>query len=119
MSKKDVYIYFNEICDQYHELIESLHDMEKEAMTGLINPDRIEQLKTIIEPVKTNYQRISYIMFLLNKPTKIETFLSKIGFKTKRIKYAKKLELDGKEGTLETIKKENGEVIDSIKNKDN
>jgi len=44
--------------------------MEEEASKGLLDPDKLIQMKSYIEPIKINYQRISYIMYLLNKPVK-------------------------------------------------
>ena len=72
MSRKHVEDYYNQIYRDYHEMIETLHDMEKECESGLVSPDRVEQLKKMLEPIKLNYGRISYIMFLLNMPNKKE-----------------------------------------------
>lgn len=107
MSKKDVDKYFNKICDDYHELIETLHEMEDAVSKGLLDPDRLEQLKLTIEPMKINWQRISYIMYLLNKPTK----------KSKYERYAnqnKKLIQDN--SSLDDIEKENKNCIQNIQN---
>jgi len=41
MSKKDVNTYFNKICEDYHELIETLHEMEEEANKGLLSPEKL------------------------------------------------------------------------------
>jgi hypothetical protein len=41
MSKKDVNAYFNKICEDYHELIETLHEMEEEASKGLLSPEKL------------------------------------------------------------------------------
>lgn len=70
MAKKDVDEYFNSICKDYHDLIDTLHEMEEEVNKGLLDPDKLLQLKYLVEPAKVNWQRISYIMYLLNKPAK-------------------------------------------------
>lgn len=72
MSVKHVKRYFNDICDLYHELLENVKDMQEAAEQGLISPERFEEYKKTIEPVKTNYERWSYMMYLLNKPNKKE-----------------------------------------------
>lgn len=72
MSKKHVEEYYDQICQDYHDMIEALHDLEEEAMQGLISPQRVEETKEVIKPLKDNYMRISYIMYLLNKPSKLE-----------------------------------------------
>lgn len=68
MSVKAVRDYYNQICDQYMEMLQDIKDFEKEAELGLIEPDRVERLKEQILPIKQNYERWSYMMFLLNQP---------------------------------------------------
>lgn len=70
MAVKDIRQYFNEVCDQYHEMLEEIRDFEKEAEQGLIEPERLDQIKDSIKPLVNNYQTLSWIMFLLNKPVK-------------------------------------------------
>lgn len=70
MSVKHVKRYFSDICDLYHELLENVKDMQEAAEQGLISPERFEEYKKTIEPVKTNYERWSYMIFLLNMPNK-------------------------------------------------
>lgn len=72
MSVKHVKNYFDQICDLYHELFENLKELQQEAEQGLISPEKFEQYKKTIEPIKTNYERWSYMMFLLNLPNKKE-----------------------------------------------
>ena len=55
MARRDVDDYFEKICNDYHELIETLHEMEKEVSKGLLDPDKLEQLKQLIEPMKQNW----------------------------------------------------------------
>ena len=70
MSKKHFEQYYNQICNQYFELQESLKDMSKEVSEGIIEPERIEQLKKTILPIENNYKTLSYIKYLLDKPVK-------------------------------------------------
>lgn len=107
MSRKHVEDYFNQICDDYHEMVETLKDMEEECKKGLVSPDRVEQLKKMIEPIKLNYSRISYIMFLLNMPNKKEKqkWYNKQNPKSKF----------AKENTLEGIRAENKQSLKNAK----
>lgn len=106
MSKKDVNTYFNKICEDYHELIETLHEMEEEASKGLLSPEKLQQMKDYIEPIKINWQRISYIMYLLNKPQK----------KTKVNRYKNQnYKLIHENSTLNDVHKENYDYINKIK----
>ena len=70
MAKKDVEIYYQQVVDQYKEMVENLKDFEKEASEGLVEPEGLDRIKESIQPIKNNYQCLSYIMYLLNKPTK-------------------------------------------------
>lgn len=72
MSRKDVQDYYNQIYVDYTDMVQALKDMEQECTNGLVSPDRVNQLKEMLEPIKINYQRISYIMYLLDKPNKKE-----------------------------------------------
>lgn len=108
MSKRHVDEYFNTIADQYHEMLQALHEIEEECSKGLMDPDRLEQIKTLIEPLKENYMRISYIMFLLNKPNR-EKKMKKYEEQNKRL-----LSKIPKEDRLESIKAENQKTIDNI-----
>ena len=112
MSKKHVEEYYDQICQDYHDMIEALHDLEEEAMQGLISPQRVEETKEVIKPLKDNYMRISYIMYLLNKPSKFELFLNKIGIKTKSKLYSQRVD---DTATLEAVRKEDKECIDKLK----
>ena len=70
MSVKDVKRYYKQICDQYKEMVEDIKDLEEEAAKGLVKPERIDRLRDQVAPIKINYERWSYMMFLLNQPVK-------------------------------------------------
>lgn len=112
MSKKHVDEYFNKIVADYKEMLDTLKDMEEECSNGLIHPDKIEQMKQIIIPLRDNYMTLSWIMFLLNKPAK----------KQKQKKYEHMLEnkmndIDpDKTRTPNAIHNENKDIIDQLKN---
>lgn len=72
MSRKHVDEYYNQICEQYKELLENSKDLEKAVKEGMVSPDFLENYKKIIEPIKANYERWSYMIFLLNQPNKKE-----------------------------------------------
>lgn len=107
MAKKDVDKYFNQICQDYRDLLNTLKDMEIEVSKGLLDPDKLVQMKEYIEPIKINWQRISYIMFLLNKPAKNK--------KQERYNNQNK-KLLKENSTLNDVHKENIKYIDKIKN---
>ena len=68
MAVKHIKEYYDQVCEHYHLLNEELKDFQKEVENGLVAPERIDNLKAIIEPVKNNYMTLSWIMYLLNQP---------------------------------------------------
>lgn len=107
MSRKHVDDYFNQLYSDYLEMIEALKDMEEECKNGIVSPDRVEQLKNMLEPIKINYERISYIIFLLNMPNK----------KEKRRWYDKqhsKIKFNN-QNTLEGVRQENKQALEDAK----
>ena len=44
--------------------------MEEICKEKLISPEQVENMKKMMEPIKLNYETLSYFMFLLNKPAK-------------------------------------------------
>ena len=70
MARRDFDEYYNKISSQLFELDRVFKDLSAEADAGMVEPERIEQLKITIEPIKTSYQTLSYIKYLLDKPTR-------------------------------------------------
>ena len=70
MSIKHVNEYFATICQQYADLIENIKDLEEEAANGIVSPERIERLQEQVAPIKQNYERWAYMMFLLHQPNR-------------------------------------------------
>lgn len=68
MAVKDVKEYYDKVCDQYVEMLDNLKEMQEAYELGNISQEQFENLKKIIEPLKSNYERISWIMYLLNIP---------------------------------------------------
>ena len=108
MSLKDVKNYYNQICDQYNEMISDIQDLEKEAEQGIIEPERIDRLKEQVAPIKQNYERWAYMMFLLNQPARKE--------KVKRYQKqnAKFLEKLSKQNSLDAVIEENNEALKHV-----
>ena len=108
MSVKHVNEYYKKICDQYQEMINAIKDVEKEAEKGFIEPERVERLKDQVSPIKQNYERWAYMMFLLHQPNR----------KSKVKKYqrqnTKLLSKMSKDNSLEAVIRENEEAAKHI-----
>ena len=108
MSIKHVEEYYNQICRQYQEMLDDIKDLEKECTEGIVEPERIDRLKEQIAPIKNNYERWSYMMFLLHQPNR----------KSKVKRYQKQneklLKSLSKENSLDSILEENAHARKTI-----
>ena len=110
MSKEHVDAYYQEVGQNYIEMNEAIKDMEDECNKGLVDPDKLEEMKKMIEPLKNNYMTLSYIMFLFNKPKRKKK-------EKKYIEQNKKLLSNiPHKNTKDGIIQQNKEVIKSIQN---
>lgn len=108
MAKKHVDEYYNKITSQYHEMLQDIEDFEKECAQGLVEPERIERLKEQIAPIKQNWERWTFMMFLLNQPARKEKVAR---YKKQNKKLISKLE---KKNTVNAVIHENEEAIRMI-----
>lgn len=80
MAKRHVVEYFLQVEYQYLEMLDNLKEFKELLAANRISNEEFQQAIAEIELIKANYERISYIMFLLNKPnrkTKEEVELAK------------------------------------------
>lgn len=110
MSVKHVRSYYEQVTNDYVELKRILDTLEKEATeeTATNVLENIETIKKQTEKLKDNYDRISYIIYLLNLPNRKK--------KQKRYIQEQKKVLDKipESATLEKIKEENKNSINII-----
>jgi ribosome recycling factor len=109
MSVKHIKEYYEEVSAQYHELLNELKDFEKEAQEGMIEPERLDMIKENIKPLTNNYQTLSWIMFLLNKPNK------KQKHKTYERQNQKRLNSLDKRFSKEGVINTNNDTLDRLK----
>ena len=64
MSKRDFDLEFKQIEQQYTEMVNNLREMEKEMNEGLVEPEFVERLRSIVDPIIVNYKVWDYIRFL-------------------------------------------------------
>lgn len=109
MAKRHLQEYYDSVCNDYLEMLDNIKDMEKEYQEGIIDPERLENIKKQIEPLKNNYMTLSWVMFLLNQPNRKSKEKKYVGMYSKKIS-----ELDIKRSPG-AIKEENKKVIDKLK----
>ena len=110
MSIKHVRDYYERMVSDYVEMKRVLEEMEKlseEKASVAIN--NIEQIREQVKVLEANYNRLSYIMFLLNQPNK-EKKKSKY-FKQEKKKLNKIPVNDRKEAVIN----ENTKVLETLK----
>lgn len=109
MAVKDVREYYDKVCNQYVEMLDTLKEMQEAYSLGQISQEQVNNLEKTIEPLKTNYERISWIMYLLNRPQR----------KKKVEKWKKQNEPTMRnfsdKNTAEATIKENEQVLEKIK----
>lgn len=89
MARKDFDDYYNKITSQFQQLNAVFEDMNREVENGMVEPERIEQLKLTIEPIKTSYHTLTYIKYLLDKPSRKSKHTRYDGQNKKRLELSK------------------------------
>ena len=70
MSLRDVKEYYYQIENQYFEMNQSAKELNEECAKGNITQQMVDQAEAMVLPLKQNYERLSYILFLFNKPNR-------------------------------------------------
>lgn len=109
MARKHFDEYLSIITQQYISLNETLKDISKEVDEGMIEPERLEQLKATIAPVKNSFDTLTYIKYLLDKPTRSSKHK---GYNNRN----KKVIQQTKNVTKDVVVQRNKEVIDNLSN---
>lgn len=109
MAVKHILDYYKSVEAQYIEMLNDLKEMEEEVNNKVLPPEALDNIKTMIEPLKNNYMTLSWVMFLLNQPNRDSK-------KNKYIRQSKKFTstLDP-EKSKDGIIKENEKVLESTK----
>ena len=110
MSMKDVIQYQWSLQSQYVEMKENLEELTQLANEKVISPEQLEMVKQMCETIKTNKDRVDYLIYLLHKPVK----------KSKQHWYSRRnekliKELRANNADLDGVKAENRECLDKIK----
>lgn len=109
MAIKHIKEYYRQICNQYMQMLAEIKDFEEEAKQGLMEPERLDAIKEDIRPMKDNYERWSYMMYLLNQPARKE---KQKKFERQNKTLLKNIENKNK---INSVIDENNAVIDKIK----
>ena len=110
MSVRHVKEYYEQVAEQYQDMLNEIKDFEDLAMREMFDPDRLEQIKESIQPMLRNYETLSYIMYLLNKPNRDN--------KAKKYEkqYAKQVSKLDPSTTKDGVIATNNSVLNNLKN---
>ena len=68
MAKTDVNLYFLQVQEQYFEMLSNVNEFKELYQQGLIPDEAYQQMLKETELLKSNYERLSYVMLELQKP---------------------------------------------------
>ena len=68
MSIKHVKEYYDSVYQDYHEMVQTLKDMEEECNKGLVAPEKVEQLK---KEQESNFGIVFPSAFIFNRSTDV------------------------------------------------
>lgn len=70
MAKKDVIKYFYQVQNEYMEMVDCLKDVQIAQKDGKVDREQLSQLQQEVSKIKINYERLAFIVMLLNLPQK-------------------------------------------------
>ena len=70
MSVKHIKKYFDQIANDYTEMLDVIHELEEAVSENIISQEKLDETVKSVEKLKENYMRWSYMMYLLNMPNK-------------------------------------------------
>lgn len=110
MALRDVKEYYFKMLGQYFEMKADLADFEQALKDGFITEDQMQTAIEDVDKVKQNYERLSYIMYLLNLPNR----------KSKQEKYNKmnqKLvaEFEAQHADIKSVELENRDALKAFR----
>lgn len=68
MALVDLKLYYLKVQEQYFEMLSDSKDFDEALKGGYVTEEQVAQANSMLGRVKENYDRLSYIMLLLNKP---------------------------------------------------
>ena len=106
MAKSHIIKYFLEVEYQYLEMLDTLKELKELVAEGKVPAETLESEVENVNKLKENYERISYIMFLLNQPKRASRKLD-----TDTLRWYNELKNHSKEAIID----ENNDVLCTFK----
>lgn len=110
MAIRDVKEYYFKMLSQYMEMKADLADFEQALKDGFITEEQMQAAFEEVNRVQQNYERLSYIMYLLNLPNREA--------KRKRpakVNAALAAEFESRKADVEAVSVENRDALKAFK----
>ena len=108
MARKDVLTYYKQVEEQYLEMLQDAKDYDEAYKNGQITEEQFNQAVKSLEIVKINYERLSFVIFLLNAPARDKK-------KAKYNKMNSKVLGALEDSTVNAVVDENADALKSLK----
>lgn len=70
MAKKHLISYYKQIQEQYLEMLGDVQEFDDAYKSGHISQEQFDNAQAMMDRLKDNYDRLSYVLLLLNQPNK-------------------------------------------------
>ena len=110
--KRDFERYFVEVQKDYNRMLKALEKVNEEISKGQVSDEQRRSFEQWFNQVKVNYDRVSYMRYLLHLPPKFIQKLQQRNVNSKMMKELKKYQEENAD--KDSVLKENKEALDSI-----
>lgn len=110
MAIRDVKDYYFKMLSQYMEMKADLADFEQALKDGFITEDQMQAAFDEVDRVQQNYERLSYIMYLLKLPNR-ETKRKRLT----KVDTALAAEFEKRKADVESVSIENCDALKAFK----
>lgn len=70
MAYKHVKEYFKKVENMFIEMVNNAKEFDDAYKEGFLTQEQIDNANTLLTPIKQNYERLAYIMYLFNMPNR-------------------------------------------------
>lgn len=110
--KRDFERYFVEVQKDYNRMLKTLEKVNEEIKKGQVSDEQRQSFEQWFNQVKVNYDRVSYMRYLLHLPPKFIQKLQQRNINSKMMKELKKYRYENAD--KDSVHEENKEALDNI-----
>ena len=110
--KRDFERYFVEVQKDYNRMLKALEKVNEEISNGQVSDEQRQSFEQWFNQVKVNYDRVSYMRYLLHLPPKFIQKIQQRNVNSKMMKELKKYQEENAD--KDSVLNENKEALDNI-----